>query len=368
MRITVTKEHLTKEFFAIKGNYQTVKVERLIDTIEKYLAKNKADIDLQNMLLILQVEQEYFKTNDFDKCMATATPIFEYLEGKNSWTYFDITVLSYIIRFSKTFTQAMAFAEKALNLLDTEFNHEEDYWGMRFAIQSNVIPRIVDAKYAIDIQGQHEAPPAEVDKALNLYLPYVLKICEDYNFQAYKLMTLVRKGIYDGDYQETERNLYLMRKLPTGEERALYNTTVGEIMRYHHLMGSDFSDQQLNLVQGYHIRRAREAINMTRQALANLLHISDRYLGQIERGEGGLSGILLYRAADFLGVNSNYLNYGSHERPVLGSKANSDVRKNAMSLLMDELTDDEQDIAIAQVQVVVDHKAKNKKQEENDDE
>jgi len=304
----------------------------------------------------LQTEKYDFGTNDFEKCSATAKPIFEYLGAKNDWTYFDITILSYVIHCAKTFVQAIAFMEKALNLLDTKFSNEGDYWGVRFAIQFNLIPRIVHARYAIDMQGQHEVSQDEVDKAFSLYMPVVLKVCEDYNFQAYKLMTLVRKGIYDGDYAAVETNLQLMRKLPTSEERGLYKTTVDEILRYHYLMDVSFSDRQLNLVHGYHIRKAREALKMPLKTLAKLLHINDRYLGQIERGEGGLSGILLYRAAEFLGVDMNYLYYGNRNRPALGSKVNQDSHVSAMALLLQDLTFDEKELLLAQAKVFAEHR------------
>ncbi|MEP6548992.1 MAG: helix-turn-helix transcriptional regulator [Gammaproteobacteria bacterium] len=53
---------------------------------------------------------------------------------------------------------------------------------------------------------------------------------------------------------------------------------------------------------GRRVRELREERTLTRRALANQAHVSERYLGQLETGDGNISIILLRRVAEALNV------------------------------------------------------------------
>lgn len=57
------------------------------------------------------------------------------------------------------------------------------------------------------------------------------------------------------------------------------------------------ADAQFLIALGKHVRGLREQRGMTRKLLANKAHVSERYLGQLEAGEGNISIILLRHIA-----------------------------------------------------------------------
>jgi transcriptional regulator with XRE-family HTH domain len=66
---------------------------------------------------------------------------------------------------------------------------------------------------------------------------------------------------------------------------------------------------------GNRIRQGREALELTRDQLAELLGISSYYLGQLERGERQMSLPVLVKISEKLHVSLDYLVLGkdSHE-------------------------------------------------------
>ena len=54
---------------------------------------------------------------------------------------------------------------------------------------------------------------------------------------------------------------------------------------------------------GQRVRAFRERAQLTRRRLAVIADVSERYLGQLEAGEGNISIVLLRRVADALGTN-----------------------------------------------------------------
>ena len=66
---------------------------------------------------------------------------------------------------------------------------------------------------------------------------------------------------------------------------------------------------------GRRVREARERRGMSRRAVSQAAEVSERYLAQLEAGEGNASVVLLRRVAATLGVALADL-VGSHEAPI----------------------------------------------------
>ncbi len=73
-----------------------------------------------------------------------------------------------------------------------------------------------------------------------------------------------------------------------------------------------------NKAIGQRIRQERERLGLSRQEFAELIALSDYYIGQLERGERQMSLNVLVNIADSLHLSLDYLiyaanNYDSHQ-------------------------------------------------------
>lgn len=67
---------------------------------------------------------------------------------------------------------------------------------------------------------------------------------------------------------------------------------------------------QLNRELGSRIRARREALGISREALAERLDVTPHYLGEVERGSTGLALPTYKRVCEVLGVQDSFLLFG----------------------------------------------------------
>ncbi|SHE69042.1 DNA-binding transcriptional regulator, XRE-family HTH domain [Caldanaerobius fijiensis DSM 17918] len=65
-----------------------------------------------------------------------------------------------------------------------------------------------------------------------------------------------------------------------------------------------------NKIIGQRIRREREKLELTREELAEIVGLSDYYIGQLERGERQMSLSVMVKIANCLHVSLDYLIFG----------------------------------------------------------
>lgn len=65
---------------------------------------------------------------------------------------------------------------------------------------------------------------------------------------------------------------------------------------------------------GIRIRDLREQNHYTREKLSEMADISPKFLYEIESGQKGFSADTLYRLAQALGTNADYILYGKYEK------------------------------------------------------
>lgn len=68
-----------------------------------------------------------------------------------------------------------------------------------------------------------------------------------------------------------------------------------------------------NIEVGERIRKIRKQLKMSREAFAELINISDIFLGQIERGKRSLSIMTLASISTSTGVSTDYILFGTPE-------------------------------------------------------
>ena len=69
-----------------------------------------------------------------------------------------------------------------------------------------------------------------------------------------------------------------------------------------------------NVEVGERIRNLRKDLNMSREIFAEMIDISDVFLGQIERGEKSLSLKTLCKIVKFTGSTTDYILFGTEDK------------------------------------------------------
>jgi len=68
-----------------------------------------------------------------------------------------------------------------------------------------------------------------------------------------------------------------------------------------------------NKAIGMRIRKEREVLNLSREKFAEIIGLSDYYVGQLERGERQMSLPVLVKTANCLHISLDYLVFGISE-------------------------------------------------------
>jgi transcriptional regulator with XRE-family HTH domain len=73
----------------------------------------------------------------------------------------------------------------------------------------------------------------------------------------------------------------------------------------------DYSLEIYDKTIGYRIRQEREKLELSREAFAEIIGLSDYYVGQLERGERQMSLSAFIRICSSLHVSADFLLYGN---------------------------------------------------------
>jgi len=107
---------------------------------------------------------------------------------------------------------------------------------------------------------------------------------------------------------------------------------------------------------GKRIKEERLKLNLTQEKLAESIDISDTYMGQIERGERGITLENLIKLANKFGVTIDYLMAESYQ-----SEAKQEVLLNEVQQLFGGRTDSEKQLAVDVIKLIYRHFEENKK-------
>ena len=95
-----------------------------------------------------------------------------------------------------------------------------------------------------------------------------------------------------------------------------------------------------NIAIGLRIRKERKKFRLTREEFAEIIDLSEYYIGQLERGERQMSLPVMVRISNCLHVSIDYLVFGKtrqvshiYEKPGIYDHNNSSVYKEIKSLL-----------------------------------
>jgi len=337
----VTKEQLTKEFFAFKMA-KDPNTYKLIVRLEKYLLK-EPDAELTLFLYVLRTFQADNDQQEFVNCCAIASPIFEHLENTTDWGYTEFYILSMMIGYHSDYGKTRELFQEAMDVLnDGEYTDDPKFKSLCTIMNFNLTLRMLRAKY-IDSGVDKD----ELESSFMRSYKHVIDVCVPKNIPLqYALQT--RRGIFENNLKFVEDGLSKLSELG---EKKLYKTTKDEIAEYLVFMDEELSKRLSNFVLGYQVRKRRTELNMTTLDLATALNTDQPSVNAIERGDDGVSVDRLKKLCRILSVGAGYF-FGDDTK----KDESADPFIHAIRACMNGTTDSDKTFVVNLINFLLDEK------------
>jgi len=299
----ILRTRLIKKFLALKNFHNTRVLNSYVNSLEMYLLENDNDTELTHILLTVQANKRFFKTNNFDDCCLIADPIIEELRNKSNMSYLDLTILATSIQFTKTYVQAKDIAKKVMNDLENHA-HKENRENTSLILSANMTMRLVYAYYIDANDPEQNVNPAEVLKMFDYYYQHAVAICEKYNLLTMKTVIDIRSNVIKGDCEAIDAGFRWLQK---AKAYGWYSATQNEVVNFFSNFGVDITKWMLDVIAGNRARKLREASGKSIEDVAFSIDITPNALGNVERGLKGLKMINWFKLAYYFGVEASYL-------------------------------------------------------------
>jgi len=310
MKSKDTKESLINEFFEIKGNYEVVKIDKLIRKLDEYISKNESYRELKYLLIVLKSVKEDYRSSNFELCKKIVMPMFEELNGIDDLSFFEIIFFASVIEFAPTFEQVKYCEQKITSLLETKYKQEKKYEMVQWMISKNMLSRLVRAKYPSVNTINTEGNRKEIQELFDRNLKIAKAICKKMGLLADLAMVEIREGVFSTDAELIDKGMNWLSK---NERKNWYPSAVDELLTYYRHLGDEITKQQLDILIGYRIRKIREAQEIHVEEAAEFIGLTDNALEQIESGRRGAKNIHLYKLSQLFKVDISYFYYGEKE-------------------------------------------------------
>jgi len=337
------KRDLLNELLDLGGNHRPEASKVLEPKLVEYIKNVEADPQIEDALRILQMYKVEYFDNDLKTGCRLVAPVFERLMNMEEWGIYDILLAAIVVGHAKTYKHTYSFAEDILERLE-KYSGERWYVGTQLAIHVNVVLRLVNAKY-FDLENSDALE--ELGELEDMFLKHTnagLALCKGRKYVIQKAMFVVRKGLF---YKDDDRVNEAFRLLSDNGELEMYRVMRHEIRQYEYVTELTITRKQYDIMIGHSIRELRLDRDMTTEELAELLDVSPWSLGQFERGERGMSGLIIRQLADIFGVSTDVLYNGPYSVSL-----ESDYHEKQLQKLLAyarKLTEDETDYLLTNV-------------------
>ncbi|MCL2841298.1 MAG: helix-turn-helix transcriptional regulator [Defluviitaleaceae bacterium] len=311
MKMKNTKENLINEYFAISGFHEIIKVDKLIKKLESYSVENDFDREIEYLLIVIKAGKESYKSSDFELCKNIAMPMFEGLNNIDNLSFFEVVFFARVIEFAPTFEQLKDCESKISALLETKYKHEKSYEVVKWMISTNMLSRLVRAKYPDVNSIKTEGDRKEIEKLFSHHLSLTKTICNKMGLLAYLAMAEVREGVFYTDAELIDKSISWLKK---NERKTWYPSAIDELLTYYRHLGDEITKSQLDILVGYRIKKKRESENIHIDDAAEYLGLTDKGLEQIESGRIGAKNIHLYKLSYLFNVEMNYFYHGDSDK------------------------------------------------------
>jgi len=192
----LTKHELIEEAFGINDSVDLNKVQNMRNKLCEYIKNHGEDSQIRNIIIMLDVFIIEEKYGNYVECYFAAEPVFRELSQTDDWDFCDARVCATLIDYYSADFEKLDFqAEKVLEKLE-KFSHEERYPHIKSALHMNMLLRLVQAKYSINI---YLKDPVVTEKLNQMFSKHYEEIFNADGFPVRKAVAKIRKGRFSKD-------------------------------------------------------------------------------------------------------------------------------------------------------------------------
>jgi len=293
---TVLNEYL-EEFFLLGEHLEPRKWKALRVKLKIHTSMYGDTPQVNEILTLMDMyEDEYYK-KDFESSRSIVKSILIRLNSTENWSFFDIRILAQVVAYAKTYKHVHAVAEKALQAL-AQYQNEKGYMDTKLLIHYHVAHRLLRTRY-YNIEPIDKYEMDALGKLFDDYANQTLAICRKNNFPLFERIMLIRKGLFEKNYDLIDENL---RSLKNNERKAIWMPIQDEVCEFNTHAGNAISAEQFNVMVGRNIRRIRQFRGIRTDDFAKMVGVTVPYINLIERGERGTLTHKMYKIANILNV------------------------------------------------------------------
>lgn len=301
------KESLIKEFFDIGGNHKINEVEIVRKKMWEYIRTHGRDSQIEDVLTLIKMYKNEHSNNGFEVSRIIVEPLLaRFVPVKEEEGFFGIRVLACVVDFAKTYKHTLEIAKQVLNAL-TRHKHEKEYVFVKISIHISTLNRLLRCKYIDSDLLKCPKALAQLEIDFNYHSNEISNIYtssgKDNKYWIPYAASRIREGLFKGNYDQVDESLKLVKEINGKDVWRLFQDEVND---YNVYTGNDISQFQFNALVGKNIRKLRNARKMSMEDLADELNLSSAFIGQIERGERGVSSYKLYKIGNVLGVSCDF--------------------------------------------------------------
>lgn len=305
IKLFLSKQELIEEFFTYGDVTDGKDIKARIKRLKFYLANHDYDSEIVYMMLFVEADRTSYATNDFEKCVAIARPVFDLLKEPrcNNISFVEVIVLAKLISFAPTFDVVKTCEQTVYNLLETKFKHEKLYNTVRFILSTAIVSRLVAAKYFSANGSKSEASREELFELFKKHSVFCDNIFTKNKLPRLEACYRIHEGMFHRNAQLVEDSLLWLRK---HERKKWYPTMTEEFIKFSHIMEGELTQTLLDIVAGYYITKIREERGIKQVDVADDISIAPETLSKIENGRSTASAMYLYKLSHLFGVDVSY--------------------------------------------------------------
>ena len=331
-------QELLNELFLIRDNFNPDENKKVKDKLLKYAKNNENDLQIRDALIILETFEIEHNYDDHKTCYKLSIPIFERLKNTHEWDFYDIRILTCVVHYAETASQAHNIATEALEKLEN-YSHEQRYTIIKLSILLNMTMRLLRARFS---DRDSKEKYKNLEDVFSMYIDSILLLCDKRKkLILYKAIATVRKGLF---YEDAATMNQAFKLLSDKKQYESYKILQDEVKAYKvHVDLSKVDKKQFRVLVGANIRNIRNSRGLTIDDLANVLGVTPGFMGLIERGERGTSSYALLKLSEAFGIPFENFYYGTEA--ILDSD-NKKVLLNKITAMIKPLSEDRLELAL----------------------
>jgi len=297
----IVKQGLIDEFF-VSTDAENKKVENYIRRLKSYIKDYGYDSEVVHILLITEIDRVARKTNDIKKCMEMALPAFDLLKEPrcNDLSLVEVDVLARIIEHAPTF-EVIKLCEKTVeDYLTNKYKHERRVNGKRFILSSRILVRLISERYFLTTKAEFEVNKSEIFALFKKHMDFCNLVFSKNNLPLHEHFTRFHEGVFHKNAQLIDDCLTWLR---TNERKTWYLVALLEFIDFFPHMEDELTPTQLDIINGYYMKKLREEKDISREEVGEHLGVSPDYVPYLESGKRSITKTHLFKLAHLFDVD-----------------------------------------------------------------